>query len=189
MNLAAVLMSLAASIVLTGCGKSPAPLPAAPPMAGQGAEQTLELSGVALGRPLGSTPLAESLKKENPKIGPHPEAIGGSHILFSRVQLDASKNVEILYLKFDEEDYEAVKRALAEKFPLECKPGKAKDKRGNDVDDELCVHTAAGGSVALRRRDKRLDTSSIGLISEAVGKPSLEEPFYDSETPKQNKGV
>jgi hypothetical protein len=189
MNRAAVSMSLVASIALLGCGKSSAPPPTAATVAEQSSPAAFEIAGVALGRPLGGSPLAERLKKENPIVGPHAESVGGAHILFSRVQLDASKNVEALYLKFDEEDYEEVKGALAERYAFECKAGKATDKKGRQANDELCIHTAAGGSVALRRRDQRLDTSSVGLISEALGKPSLDEPFSDEEKPRQHKGT
>lgn len=187
MNRSVLLMSLLTPIAILGCGKPSAPTPSAAPIAAPAAAATLEIGGVALGRPLGSTPLAERLKKANPSIGPHEDTIGGSPIIFSRVQLDASKNVEVLYLKFDEEDYEAVKRALAEKYPMECKSGKVQGKRGKEVDDELCVHTGSGGSLALRRRDQRPDTSSVGLISEALGKPQLEGLFSDQG--KHHKGT
>jgi len=187
MNRAALLMSLLTPVAFLGCGKSSPPPPAAAPVVEQGAAATLEIGGVALGRPLGSTPLAERLKKANPSVGSHEDTIGGSPIIFSRVQLDASKNVEVLYLKFDEEDYEAVKRALAEKYPMECTSGKVQGKRGKQVDDELCVHTGSGGSLALRRRDQRTDISSVGLISEALGKPQLEGLFTDQG--KHHKGT
>jgi hypothetical protein len=187
MKRAALLTSLVVSLVLLGCEKPSQPPAAGAATAKQGTTGTLELGGIALGRPLDSSPLGERLKKSNPIIGPHAEKIGGSPILFSRVQLDASNNVEILYLKFDEEDYAAVKRALSEKYPMECKSGKVRDNRGREVDDELCVHTGSGGSLALRRRDQRSDTSSAGIISEALGKPELEGLFTDQD--KHHKGT
>jgi hypothetical protein len=183
MNRAVLLMSLLAPIALLGCGKSSEAPAAAPPAGQQAAATTLELAGVALGRPLGSAPLAERLKKTNPIVGPQGDTIGGSQIIFSRVQLDAAKNVEVLYLKFDEEDYEDVKRALAERYPMDCKSGKVHGNTGRVMNDELCVHTGSGGSLALRRRDQRADISSVGIISEALGKPQLEGLFTDEEEP------
>jgi len=188
MNRAVLLMSLLAPIAFLGCGKSSEVPAAATPVAQQGAATTLELAGVALGRPLGSTPLAERLKQTNPIVGPQGDTIGGSPIIFSRVQLDAAKNVEVLYLKFDGEDYENVKRALAEKYPMDCKSGKVQKRAGRELDDELCVHTGSGGSLALRRRDQRADISSVGIISEALGKPSLEGLFTDQDKP-HHKGT
>ena len=102
-------------------------------------------------------------------LKPGFESVAGAPIRVLRLNgLAETRKVENISISFNATDFDAVRAALAERYPaLKCSQSSLQDKAGEKLAQTDCAATLPDGRIHLERRSESLDISTLEIASPA----------------------